>query len=152
MMGAMEYAIFPHAASPAFSTFAGITTRGSAWNWVVHQVRANVQDENWAHASNLGKSAHAFSKMLFAMSRRKFPIYPTRYKADAWFDMWRIINETRMTRNSWTFLGVSFDSLHPSLKMFRTIAERNQYRIRARCLRALTSGGNSASMGDVPDA
>ena len=32
MMGAMEYAIFPHAARPAFSSFAGITTRDSAWN------------------------------------------------------------------------------------------------------------------------
>ena len=36
--------------------------------------------------------------------------------------------------------------------MFRTMAERNQYRIRARYLRALTSGGNSANMEDVPNA
>ena len=36
--------------------------------------------------------------------------------------------------------------------MFRTIAERNQYRVRARYLRALTSGGNSANMEDVPNA
>ena len=37
MMGAMEYAIFPHAARPAFSAFARITTRDSAWNWVVRK-------------------------------------------------------------------------------------------------------------------
>ena len=46
MMGAMEYAIFPHAARPAFSAFASITTRELAWNWVVQQVRTNVVDEN----------------------------------------------------------------------------------------------------------
>ena len=151
-MGAMEYAIFPHAARPAFSAFVGITTRESAWNWVVHQVHANVVGENWARASNLGKLAHAFSKMFFAMGRCEFLIYLTRDKADAWFDMWRIINETRMTRNSWTFLGLNFDSLSPSLQMFRTMAERNQYRICARYLRAMTSGGISADMEDVPDA
>ena len=99
MMGAMEYAIFPHAARPAFSTFVGITARDSAWNWVAHQVRSNVVDEDWAHAPNLGKLAHAFAKMFFTMGRCKFPIYLTRDKADAWFDMWGIINETRMTRN-----------------------------------------------------
>ena len=52
MMGAMEYAIFPHAARPAFSAFAGITTRESAWNWVAPEVRTNVVDEKWAHSSN----------------------------------------------------------------------------------------------------
>ena len=105
MMGSMEYAIFPHAMRPAFSAFAGITTRESAWNWVAQQVRTNVVDEKWAHASNLSKLAHAFSQMFFTMSRRKFPIYLTRAKAEAWFDLWEIINETRMTRNSWAFLA-----------------------------------------------
>ena len=103
MMGPVEYAIFPNAIRPAFSSFVGITTRESAWQWVVHQVRTNVVNETWAHASNLGKLAHAFSKMFFAMGRKKFPIYLTREKADAWFDMWKIINETRMTRDNWTF-------------------------------------------------
>ena len=93
-----------------------------------------------------------FFKDVFTMGRCGFPIYLTRDKAEAWFDMWKIINETRMTRNSWTFLGENFDSIHPTLKMSRTIAERNQYRIRARYLRALTSGGNSATLGDVPNA
>ena len=32
------------------------------------------------------------------------------------------------------------------------MAEQNQYRIRSRYLRALTSEGNSASMDDVPNA
>ena len=57
-----------------------------------------------------------------------------------------------MTRNSWAFLGLRFDSLSPFLQMFRTMVERNQYRTRARYLRALTSGGTSAAMEDVPDA
>ena len=52
MMGAVEYAIFPHAARPAFSTFAGSNARDSAWNWVVRQVRSNVVNEDWAHAPN----------------------------------------------------------------------------------------------------
>ena len=47
MMGAMENAIFPHAARRAFSTFVGIAMRDSAWNWVVHQVRSNVVNEDW---------------------------------------------------------------------------------------------------------
>ena len=54
MMGAMEYAVFPNAGRPASSTFVGITTRDSAWNWVVRQVRSNVVDKDWAHAPNLG--------------------------------------------------------------------------------------------------
>ena len=66
--------------------------------------------------------------------------------------MWEIISESRMTRNSWAFLGENSDSIHPSLKLFRTMGEHSQYRIRSRYLRALTSGGNSASMDDVPNA
>ena len=147
MMSSMEYAIFPHAMRPAFSSFVGITTRESAWNWVAQQVRTNVVDENWAHASNLSKLAHAFSKMFFTMGRCKFPIYLTRDRADAWFDMWEVINETRMTRNNWTFLGENSDNIHPSLKLFRSMAEQNQQRIRSRYLRALTSEGNSTSRG-----
>ena len=66
--------------------------------------------------------------------------------------MWKIIDETRMTRNNWTFLGENFDAIHPSLKLFRSMAEQNRQRIRSRYLRALTSEGNSTSMGDVPYA
>ena len=87
MMGSLEYAIFPRAMRPAFSSFAGITTRESAWHWVVRQVRTNVVDESWVHASNLGKLDHAFSKMFFAMGRCKLPIYLARDRADAWSDM-----------------------------------------------------------------
>ena len=56
-----------------------------------------------------------------------------------------------MTRNSWTSLGLYFDSFSPSLQMFRTVAERNQYRIRVRYLRPLNSGGPSADMEAVPE-
>ena len=86
------------------------------------------------------------------MGRCKFPIYFTRKKAEAWLDMWGIINETRMLRNSWSFLGSNLDSLPPAAQLFRTMAEQNQYRLRARYLRTLPSGGNSADMDDVPDA
>ena len=57
-----------------------------------------------------------------------------------------------MTRNNWSFLGENFDAIRPSLKLFRTMAEHNQQRIRPRFLRALSSGGNSGSMDDIPDA
>ena len=86
------------------------------------------------------------------MGRCKFPIYFTGDNGEAWFDMWRIINETRMTRNSWTSLELNFASLSLSLEMFRTVAERNQFRIRARYARASNSEGPSADMEDVPDA
>ena len=65
MMGSMEHAIFPRAMRPAFSVFAGVTTRESAWNWVAQQVRTNVVDATWAHASNLSKLVHAFFKDVF---------------------------------------------------------------------------------------
>ena len=86
------------------------------------------------------------------MGRCKFPIYLTRDKADAWFDMWEIINETRKARNNRTFLGENFDTIHPSLKTIRSLAEQNQQGIRSRYLRALTSEGNSTYTDDVPNA
>ena len=104
MMGSLEYAISPRAIRPASASLVGISSRESAWQWVARQIKTNVINETWAHALNLGKLAQAFSKMFFAMGRCKFPIYLTRDKADAWFDMWRIINETRMTRNNWSFI------------------------------------------------
>ena len=140
MMGALEYAIFPHAIKPAFASLVGILCRETAWQWVVCQIKTHVTNETWVHASNLGKLAQAFSKIFFAMGRCKFPIYLTRDKAEAWFDMWRIINETRMTRNNWSFLGENFDALHPTLRMFRSMAEQNQQRIHARYLRTISLG------------
>ena len=84
------------------------------------------------------------------MGRCEFPIYLTPDKAEAWFDMWRIINETRMTRNNWTSLGENTATVPPSLKLFRSIAEQNQQRIRSRYLRTLALEGNPGSMDDVP--
>ena len=49
-------------------------------------------------------------------------------------------------------MGENFDAIHPSLQLFRSMAERNQQRIRSRYLRALTSEGNSSSMEDIPNA
>ena len=150
MMGALEYAIFPHAIRPALSSSVGIKSRETAWQWVVRQIRNNVTNEAWVHASNLSKLAQAFSKVFFAMGRCKFPIYFTKDKADAWSDMWRMINETRMIRNNWSFLGENFDTLHPSLKLFRSMAEQNQQRIRSRYLRTMSL--EDGSMEDIPDA
>ena len=152
MLSALEYAIFPHAGRPALASLVAISSRESARQWVVCQIKTHVVNETWVHASHLGKLAQAFSKMFFAMGRCKFPMCLTRDKAEAWFDMWRIINETRMTRNNWTFLGENIDNIPPSLKLFRSIAEQNQQRIRSRYLRALTLEGNSGSMDDVPSA
>ena len=105
MMGALEYAIFPHAIRPALASLVGISSRETAWQWVVCQIKNNVTNEAWVHALNLGKLAQAFSEIFFAMGRCEFPIYLTRDKAEAWFDTWRIINETRMSHNNWSFSG-----------------------------------------------
>ena len=39
MMGSLEYAIFPHAIRPAFASLVGISSRESAWQWVVCQIK-----------------------------------------------------------------------------------------------------------------
>ena len=150
MMGALEYAIFPHAPRPTLASLVSIHSRETAWQWVVCQIRNNVTNEAWAYASYLSNLAQAFSKVFDMMGRCKFPIYLTPDKAAAWFDMWRMINETRMTRNNWSFLGENFDNLTPSLKSFRSMAEQNQQRIRTRYLRAMSL--ENGPMEDIPDA
>ena len=150
MMGALEYAIFPHATRPTFASLVGIHSRETAWQWVVCQIRNNVTNDAWVYASYLNNLARAFSKVFAMMGRCKFPIYFTKDKAAAWFDMWRMINETRMIRNNWSLLGENFDTLHPSLKLFRSMAEQNQQRIRSRYLRATSL--ENGSMEDIPDA
>ena len=121
LMGAMEYAIFPHATRPHFASFVQITTRSSSWQWVYREISQNVPNPDWMHAANLGKVAHIFTKLFFAMGRCKFPIYLSPEQAEQWFDMWRLINETRMTRNDWSFMGKEVQNLSPSLVSFRTI-------------------------------
>ena len=39
MMGALEYAIFPHAIRPALASLVGIKSRETAWQWVVCQIK-----------------------------------------------------------------------------------------------------------------
>ena len=104
ILGAMEYAIFPHARSPTLSHLVGITTRQSSWYWVVNQIRVNVPDPSWVHAANLALLSKVFAKMFFSMGRCKFPLYITGKMAEEWFEIWRIVNETRMSRNAWTFV------------------------------------------------
>ena len=98
--GSMEFAISPHARSPPLASLVGITTRPSAWKWVVEQIRSHVPDRKWIHAQSLGRLAQIFGQMFFAMGRCKFPLYFNESLAGEWFDLWRIVNETRMLRNS----------------------------------------------------
>ena len=65
--------------------------------------------------------------------------------------MWRIINETRMRRSSWTFLGPDFESASPSVQMFRQIVERNQKRMEKRYLRAINACAASSDVCDEDD-
>ena len=63
ILGAMEFAIFPHARSPELSHLVGITTRQSSWHWVVNQIRVHVPDPTWVHAANLTLLSKVFAKM-----------------------------------------------------------------------------------------
>ena len=126
ILGAMEYAIFPHARSPALSHLVGITTRQSSWHWAVNQIRVHVPDPTWVHAANLALLSKVFAKMFFSMGRCKFPLYITSKMAEEWFEIWRIVNEVRMSRNAWTFLGMDCDEISPELLAFRQLVQRNQ--------------------------
>ena len=86
--------------------------------------------------------------MFFSTGRCKFPVYLAKEKADAWFEMWGITNETRMSRNSRALLGVNYESLSPLPQAFRTIAECHQYRIRASYFRSLEDVPATQDRGD----
>ena len=75
--------------------------------------------------------------MFFAMGRCKFPLYITETMAGEWFDLWRIVNETRMSRNSWTFLGFDRADISPSMLAFRVMVQRNHDKAKARFNRAV---------------
>ena len=44
-MGALEYAILPHARSPVFAKSFGIANRDIAWGWITDQNKQNVMGE-----------------------------------------------------------------------------------------------------------
>ena len=58
--------------------------------------------------------------------------------ARKWFDSWTVINEQRMKRNAWPFMGSSSEpsTVQPSPALFRTIVQRNRNRSRRRYPRA----------------
>ena len=151
MLGAVEYAISPHAAKPRLASLVGITSRESAWTWVATQVRTYVNKDDWARVRDLTRIAQAFSRVFLTTVRRGFPIFFAQEKAESRFDIWRIIHETRMERNSWTCSGPDFESASPSAQTFRQIAERNQTRMHERYLRVLNMGSGSSDMQDVPN-
>ena len=96
LLGAMEYAIFPHGVRPRLASLAGISNKETAWEWVTSQITTFVEKDDWMHAQHLPKIAHAFSRIFFTIARAKFPVYLPPERAASLFDMWRIINETRM--------------------------------------------------------
>ena len=109
-----------------------------AWKWVVSQIRNNVGNEQWMHARSLTDIADISSRAFTVMGNCRFPLYITSEMAEKWFDVWRLINEQRMTQNEWSFLGSSAETntLQPTLTFFRSVAQRNHARSRLRFLRA----------------
>ena len=49
-MGALEYAIFPHARSPMFEKSFGLANRGRARGWTMDQIKQNILDPNWTQS------------------------------------------------------------------------------------------------------
>ena len=67
--------------------------------------------------------------------------------AEEWFEVWRLLNDKRMTTEAWTFAGPSDAAadLQPSLALYRTAAARNHSPAERRFLRtrALAARGDS---------
>ena len=72
------------------------------------------------------------------MGKCRFPLYISKTKAEEWSDIWHLLNEQRMARNEWSVAGPegARGSLHSTIAVFRTIAERDHARARRRFLRA----------------
>ena len=103
---------------------------------IADQIRQNAMDENSAHASNLSKIASVFARTFSLMGNFRFPLCASETQAEEWFDIWRMINEQRMVRHAWSFVGPDAEQkfLYPTILAFRSIAERNQARSRRRYL------------------
>ena len=138
IMGALEYAIFPHARSPMFAVSFGSVNRDTAWEWITDPIEQNVMGENRIQAPNLPKIADIFARTMELMGRCRFPLYLSKSPAEDWFLIWRMLNGQRMERNGWAFAGAEEEqnALHPSMAPFRRIAERNQAEARLRYPRA----------------
>ena len=107
-------------------------------------------DETRAQAPNLSKIADVFARTCYLMGKRRAPSYCPETKAEEWFDLWRAINEGRMKRNDWSFVGTKEEpaSLHPTITSFGRIADRNPAEARLRYLRVR----HMASQGDDEEA
>ena len=104
-MSALEHAIFPHARSPVFAKSFGIANRVIARGWITGQIKQNVTGENWIQAPNLSKIAYIFARTMVSMGTCRFPLYLSKSQAEGWFLIWRTLNEQRMERNGWNFIG-----------------------------------------------
>ena len=139
-LGALGYALSPSLRSRRtnFASAVRINTGDMARNWFVTQDRTNVSDEQRTHARSLTKIADIFSRAFTVMGNCRSPLYISSEKADAWIDIWRLINGQRMSRSEWSFSGSSTEqeALRPTLAPIRTVAERNHARSRRRFLRA----------------
>ena len=109
-----------------------------AWNWITKEIRGNMGDGGWLRADSLWEIADVVARTFALMGSRRFPLYITPSRAREWFDIWKLIDERRMGRQGWPF-SATLDDLsasQPNLKLFWSIAERNQDRARRRYIRA----------------
>ena len=74
-------------------------------------------DDTWAQAPSLSKIATIFARTFALMGKCRFPLYISQSLAGERFDIWRMINERRMTRYEWSFAGSEAEqkSSHPSI-------------------------------------
>ena len=146
-IGNLEYAIFPHARILVFAMSFGKKKRDMARQRAAGQIKKNVMDETWTQAPNLSKIADIFARTSSLIGKCRLPLYFSKTKADEWFDIWRVINEERVERNDWSFVGAKVEqaSLHPTITAFRRIAERNQAKARLRYLRARRMASQDAN-------
>ena len=137
-MSIPEYAIFRRARIPVFAMSFGVENRGMGRQWKAGQLKKDTMDETWTQAPNLSKFADIFARTCSLMGQCRFPLYFSKNKEEERFDIWRRIDEERMKRNEWYFVGPQGEqtSLRPTMTSFRRIAARNQAKARLRYLRA----------------
>ena len=102
-LSVLEYSIFPRARSPVFADNFGVAKRDIAWDWITGQLKKYVMGEKWA--KNASKVADILARTFSLMGKRRVLPHFSKTKAGEWFDIWRMINEERMNRNNWSFVG-----------------------------------------------
>ena len=73
--GALEYSSFPSARRPPHVASLGQSTRISARNLVTVQIRGNLHDNRWTHASSLGAVADVSPRVSPHMGNCRLPSY-----------------------------------------------------------------------------